>query len=791
MIQPGGARSVGTSVRRKEDPRILTGQGRYIDDVVLPGMVHAAFVRSVVPHGRLHGIDVSAARALPGVLAVYTGEDIKARTNAVQPGSIIGVNMMPGMKTPSFHALATDKVRFIGDPMALVVAETRYIAEDACELVIENCEPLAAVVTYEHALDPDRPPLFDELGDNIAMTGEMTIGDIDAVFARADRVVRATISVHRHQNVPMEGRGSIAAWDEEKGQLTFRTSTQSPHMVKMLMAPQLNLPMEKIRVIAGDVGGAFGLKTGLFREDVALAAAAMDLGRPIKWIEDRGEHLAASGQAREEMADIEAAVSAQGLLLGVKMDVKLNSGAYPCDPFPGAMYVGSISASFQGPTRIEAIAARSTAIFSNKATYVAYRGPWATADFLRERLLDIIAREFSIDTVEIRRRNYVVRDRPPLNMLSGQSFAGVTTMESLDQAAALVDWNAFRDRQRSARGEGRYLGAGVASYLEAAPGPRTPGTESEGGILGDEVTHLSLEHDGKVVVITQQHPHGQGHETTLAQVAADELGVAFEDVTVRYGDTDITPPALVATGGSRAATMANGAVLHGSRQLRMNLIELSADLLEASADDLRIESGAIRVAGSPNVTLTLRELARIVEEEPDRLPTGAGDKLRVTQSYDGGLGGWSGGTHCCFVEVDIDTGLVRIDRYLVVEDCGVPVNPAIVEGQVRGGIAQAIGAVLLEHSAYGDDGQFLAGTFMDYLLPTTTVVPNIEIHHLDTIPLDPHVNFRGVGEGGMIVAPAAITGAIEDALATLGVNVREQHLPPNRILELVGTIPAR
>jgi carbon-monoxide dehydrogenase large subunit len=512
----------------------------------------------------------------------------------------------------------------------------------------------------------------------------------------------------------------------------------------------------------------------------------------VKWIEDRLEHLSSSGQAREEMADLQAAVTDDGLLLGVKMNVKLNTGAYPGDPFPGAMMANAISGSFQGPTRIEAVTATSTVVFSNKATYVAYRGPWATGDFLRERLLDIIGRELGVDGLDIRRRNYVARGEPPLAMLTGQPFTGVTTRESVEQAALVAGWDGFRDRQRLARAEGRYLGVGMASYLEAAPGPLSPETEDIAkSIMGDQVAHVSVERGGKVVIITQQQPHGQGHETTLAQVAADELGVAFDDVSVRYGDTDITPPALVATGGSRAATMANGAVLHAARQLRGEILELAAELLEASADDLEISDGVIRVKGSPAITISLAEVARVVEETPERLPPGTDVNLTVTRTYDGGRGGWSGGTHCCFVEVDVETGLVRIDRYVVIEDCGVPVNPAIVEGQVRGAVAQAIGAVLLEHSAYSEDGQFLAATFMDYLLPTTMVVPNFEIHHLDTIPLDPDVNFRGVGEGGMIVAPAAITNAIEDALSPFGVQVREQHLPPARILDLLASVSAQ
>ena len=784
-----GARSIGARVQRVEDPRILTGRGRYVDDVVLPGMLHAAFLRSQVPHGRLRSLDVAAARQLPGVVAVYTGEDMARLTDPAQAGSVTGMNLTPGAKSPFFHALATDKVRHVGDPIALVVAEDRYLAEDALELIVEDIEMLEPVVTYEDALDPAKPAIFDELGDNVHLSYDVALGDIDAAFARADRVVRATVEVHRHQPVPMECRGTIASWDADTEQLTVWTSTQSPHMLRMVMPAQIRVPMEQIRVLAGDVGGGFGLKNGVSREDVAVVVAAKDLGRPVKWIEDRLEHLATAGHAREEMAELELAVTDDGLLLGVRMKAKVNIGAYPCDPFPGTMQAFTIPMFFQGPTRLEALAATSTVVFSNKATYVSYRGPWATGDFLRERALDLVAHELGLDPLTVRQRNYVVRDEPPLAMLTGRPFTAVTTQEAVAQAARLVDWEAFRHRQARARQEGRYLGIGMAAYLEAAPGPRVPGAAGTDP-MGAETTHLALDEGGKLVIVTRQQPHGQGHETTLAQVAADEFGVRFEDVTVRFGDTDVTPVAIVGTGGSRAATMANGAVLHASRELRQKVLSLAAEVLEASAEDLELSGSVISVRGTPAVSLELGELVRVVAEEPDRLPPGAADDLKVTRTFDGGEPGWSGGAHCCIVEVDVETGLVAFERYVVVEDCGVPVNPAIVEGQVRGGVTQAIGAVLLEHAAYDEDGQFVASTFMDYLLPTASLVPNFEIHHVDSIATDPDVNFRGVGEGGMIVAPAAITNAIEDALAPFGARVLEQHLPPARILELIGTVGA-
>jgi carbon-monoxide dehydrogenase large subunit len=688
------------------------------------------------------------------------------------------------------YALATDKVRHVGDPIALVIAESRYVAEDALELIAVDIEPLDPIVSYEDALDPAKPALFEDVGSNLAFQMELPLGDVDSAFARADRVLRATIAVHRQHPNPMETRGIVASWDAEAEKLTLHASTQSPHMLRLLLPGQIGVPMERIRVLAADVGGGFGLKNSVFREDVAVAAAAKDLGRPVKWVEDRLEHLATGGHAREEKADVELAVTDEGRVLGARLDLILNVGAYLADPFPGSTMAMAAVMFFQGPMKLEGLAAKATSVFSNKATYVSYRGPWATGDFLRERSLDIVARELDLDPVEVRRRNYVVRDEPPLAMLTGTPYTGVTTQECLEEAVRLMDVPTFRERQRGAREEGRYLGLGLAAYLEGAPPPRTNG-ERPADIVGDETTYLAIDERGRVVITTRQQPHGQGHQTTLAQVAADELGVRFTDVDVRWGDTDITPVTLIGTGGSRAATMANGSVLHGSRALKAKVLALAAELLEADAADLELADSTVSVRGTPGVALPLAELARIVATDPGRFPEGADPDLTVTQVFDGGEGGWSGGVHACVVEVDVETGLVEFERYVVVEDCGLPVNPAIVEGQIRGGVAQAVGAVLLEHAAYDEDGQFVSASFLDYLMPTSTLVPDIEVHHVQTVLNDPDVNFRGVGEGGMIVAPAAITSAIEDALAPFGAQVREQHLPPSRILELVGAVPVR
>jgi carbon-monoxide dehydrogenase large subunit len=580
---------------------------------------------------------------------------------------------------------------------------------------------------------------------------------------------------HRHQNVPMETRGSVSSFDPGTRQLTVWSACQGVNVVRTTLAAKLELPVESVRVHSEDVGGSFGLKMGASREDIACAAASMQLGRPVKWVEDRYEHMAASGQAREETFDVAAAVTNEGDILGLRVHITVDTGAYPA---MGHMVGRAIMAMIPGPYKIGALACDVTAAVTNKASYVAYRGPWAGETWLRERIIDLVARELGREPIEIRLRNVVTRDEEPTTMITGRSLEGVTARESLERAAELLDVPAFRERQAAARAEGRYLGLGCATFIEPAPGP----DPAAGGRARPEQMNIELADDGTVVVYTGQMPHGQGTQTTAAQIVADELGVRFEDVRVVIGDTELVPAGF--TGGSRSATMTGGAARHTARAMRARVLEVASHLLEASPADLELSDGKVAVRGVPARGMTLAEVVAAARE-PGRLPDDVDAALAVEGAYDGGRGGWSGGTHCAQVEVDIETGLVAFERYVVVEDCGELINPAVVDGQVRGGVAQGIGAVLLERSAYDDQGQFLSSTFMDYLLPTSMEIPRIQIDHLATVPLDPDVNFRGVGEGGMIVTPAAVNNAIEDALAPLGVRVHEQHLPPTRLVEMV------
>src|SRR5579859_4930428 len=776
MAAIAAERYTGASIKRSEDQRILTGAGRYVDDIKLPGMLHAAFVRSPLAHARVLSVDVSAARALPGVVAAFTGAELEEMT---VPGPDALVALLGGAgPTPEFTLLATDKVRFAGDPVAIVIAESRYVAEDGCEIVEVGYDELPPVTNASFALDPGSPPLFANLGNNIARPHSRSeFGDVFATFADADRVMDFRIEVHRHQNVPMEGRGCVASYDAGLGVMTVCAATQSVHVSKIAVAMRLGIEQDKVRVLAGDVGGSFGLKIGASREELAVAAASRAVGRPVKWVEDRGENLTASGQAREESFDVRAAVSNDGDLLGLDVKMIIDTGSYPA---LGVTVPDIMQAMLPGPYKLAALGFESTAAITNKAPYVAYRGPWASETFVRERVLDLIAQDLGLDPVQIRLRNVAPRTDPPALMITGRPLVGVTSRESLERVAELVDFPAFRRRQAQARAQGRYLGIGVATFIEAAPGPRSP--EGPSGPMGLESMRLRLEEDGIVALFTGQMPHGQSHQTTLAQIAADEFGVPFEQVRVVVGDSDVVPFGL--TGGSRSATMTGGVALHGARQLRSKVLDVASLLIEASAADLEIVDGQVRVVGDPDTAIGVGEVAR--QAASGEFGPGVDTSLQVEAAFDGGDSGWSGGSHCAIVEVDVETGIVTIERYVAAEDCGALINPAVVEGQIRGGIAQGIGAVLLERSAYDADGNYQSATFMDYLLPTACDIPRIEIAHLETVPLDADVNFRGVGEGGMIVAPPTVVNAIEDALAPFGVRIYEQHLPPVRILELIA-----
>ncbi len=771
---------IGASVKRVEDPRFLTGQGHYIDDLSFPGMLHAAFLRSPYAHARIVTIEAGAARALPGVVSVFTAEDFAGMINPI----VVDASL-PGCKPLPHTALVTEKVRFVGDLIAVVVAVNRYIAEDALDLIQVDYEPLPPVPNIEVALDPASAPLYESVGANIAYHDTFRNGDVDGAFGSADRVIRESFRQHRYINVPMETRGGLAVYEAASGELTYYAASQAPHAMRFFLGMQLGLPSHRVRVIAPDIGGAFGLKWSVYREDMVLAAAAMKVGRPVKWIEDRRENLTAGGHAREEDLTLEAAVKQDGTILGLKVTMTLDAGAYPVLPINPALFTSIVRTVLPGPYRFPAYQFEAKVALTNKAPYVAYRGPWAVESWVREVLIDIIGKELGLDPIEVRRANMLTKEEQPYKIASGVTIDRVSARETLERALELIDLPAVREEQRRQRAAGNLVGFGLATFIEPAPGGAA--YMADQGEKSKEMATVRIEPDGNVTVFTAQSPHGQSHETTLAQVVASELGVPFEAVKVVHGDTLVAPFSLSGTGGSRAATFASGAALFAAREVREKVLQVAAAMMEANPADLELTDGQVRVQGVPQKAIPLAQIAMLVYAAPGQLPPGSPTELVATHAYDGGEGGFSQATHCCWVDIDRQTGKVHITRYLVVEDCGTMINPAVVEGQVRGGTAQGIGGVLYEHAVYDENAQFLTGTFMDYLVPTAMEIPPIEIEHLETPAISP-VNFRGVGEGGAICAPPAITNAVSDAL---GVTITEQPLTPTRVLELLGVIPRR
>ena len=609
----------------------------------------------------------------------------------------------------------------MGDPVAMVIAESRYIAEDGCELVEVDYDDLPPVVTAAFALDPSSPPLFANLGNNIARAHSRNeFGDVPGTFAGADRVLDFHIDVHRHQNVPMEGRGCVASWDADLGEMTFHAATQSVHITRNGVAARLGLEGDKVRVLAGDIGGSFGLKIGASREELAVAAASKHLSRPVKWIEDRGENLTVSGQAREESFDIRAAVSNDGDLLGLDVQMIIDTGAYPG---MGTMVPDIMQAMLPGPYKLAAMGFESTAAITNKASYVAYRGPWASETFIRERVLNLIAKDLGLDPFEIRMRNVAPLHQP-----------------------------ARPDDHRPSAGGGhdqRVTGAGgPAGGLPGLPAPAGRGPAA--GPLprrrrGDVHRSRSGPAPGEGTAAWAVSPCACAWRKTASSRcsrARCRTGRAIRRRWPRSPPTssacrssrsgsssataDVVPFGL--TGGSRSATMTGGVALHGARDLKAKVLDFAAGLMEASPQDLLITDGNVWVQGDPDSAMAVSEVAR--RAASGQFEAGVGVELEVVATYDGGQGGWSGGTHAAIVDVDVETGIVKVERYIAVEDCGALINPAIVEGQIRGGVAQGIGAVLLERSVYAEDGNYVSATFMDYLMPTACDVPRIEIEHL-------------------------------------------------------------
>ena len=759
------ARLVGTPVHRKEDARLLTGRGRYVDDVVVPGMLHAAFARSDVARGRIVHLDVSAAQHAPGVVAVLTAENL----NPLLAGPMSATPVLDMAPSTTECVLAEGEVRFVGDPYALVVASSRALAEDAAELIEFDVEPLPPVVDYEAALTSAELVHAGAHDSNLAREMVLPVDDeLRDILELAPHVVTETFVQNRYLAVPMEPRGILAWWDPPTGAFEVWVSTQSPHDVRAVTSRITGVPARCIRVRMGDVGGGFGQKAYLARDEQVVLLAGYHLGRPIKWIEDRRENLVAATSSRADRCTVTLAADGDGRILGMTVDHLDDVGAYPLVPSAGSM--GAVF--FTGPYRIPKLAVTTRSVFTNTCPRAPYRGPWQFETYAREQAIDALARTMGLDPLELRRRNVVHRDELPYTLPVGVQIVDVSPEETLDQAAAIVGFAEFRERQRAELDAGRLLGIGIGLYIE----PQTLM-----GVYSAEPAHLRIQPDGSVDVYLGSGSHGQGIETTTAQLVAEHLGAAFDDITVHQGDTGETPYAF-GTGGSRSGPILGAAVRGAALAIRDKVADIAAHLLEASPDDLEIVDGVVSVRGTPARTRTLADVAKAAYHDVDALPPGMEPGLEVVHRYKGPLPFvFSNACHICCVEIDPVTGVVRVERYVVSEDCGVMINPAIVEGQIAGGVAQGLGGALLEDFLYDDAGNPLTTTFLDYLLPTATDVPTIEFGHIET-PAPTPGHYKGVGEGGAIGAPAAVANAVNDALALVGAHLGEAPFTPARIV---------
>lgn len=783
-IEISSPNMLGARVKRVEDPRLITGHGQYVTDIELPGMLHASFMRSPEAHAAIRRIDVSVARELPGVVAVYTGEDL---------GDAMAIRAdagYPTWQTSARPILADRRVRFVGEAMVMIIADDRYTAEDAASLVEIDLDPLPTIMTMDAALAEDVTPLHEGWETDCFVTRIKEAGDVDAAFAAADHTLTFRMTTQRYAAVPMEGRAVVADYNVHDEVLTIWDSTQVPHLARTGISQHLGHPEHHIRVIAPDVGGGFGLKCMVFPEEIAIPFAARALRRPVKWVEDRVENLTASAHARDARDDLQIAFNDDGEFVALQADIVVDSGAYSVWPYTAGMELGTAVNQMPGPYRWRTYRGRGAAVATNKAPHGPYRGvSRVAATFALERVVDEVARFLDMDPVELRKRNLIRSDEFPWESPGGYVFDSGSYVESMDLLAEMSDLPALRRRQAELRAEGRYLGIGVSCFNEQTA--HSFAEYAERGtpvVVGYDKAHVRMDADGKVTVFVDTHSQGQGHETSYAQLVGAQLSIPLEDVRVRFGDTE-TAPAGMGTFASRSTAMGGGSIQLATRELKAKLVRLAAHMLEAATWDIRLEDGQFFPAGSPGHGVSVREIARMVHLQSDKLPPGEDPLLEESYSYRGdpGTGTFPNCAQLALVEVDPDTGKVSVLDFFVVEDCGPVINPMLVEGQIHGGVGQGIGGALFEHSLYDEEtGQPLSTTFLDYLMPGTTDIPEIRLEHLYTpSPWTPG-GVKGAAEAGTTGSPAAIGNAVADALSGLGtVLVDELPLSPQRVYEYI------
>ena len=774
-------RIFGSGIRRREDPRLITGGSVYTDDVTLPGMVHAAILRSPHAHARITGVDTSAAAAAPGVIAVYTGADVDG---VLAPIPCAWIPPESDVKAVAHPAIAKDVVRYQGDAVAVVVADTRYQAEDALELINVGYEPLPAVVNPAAAMDSGAPQLHDDAPNNQAFHWVASGGDPDAAFAEADVVVSDTIVQQRLVPNAMEPRSAVANWLRSMGELTLWSTSQNPHIVRFLASLITGVAEHKIRVIATEVGGGFGSKIPVYADEMIAAFCAMRLNRPVKWTETRIENFQATIHGRDHVEKVEMAATRDGKITGVRSVVHAGMGAYLSTAAPGVPTILH-GLMYSGPYALSGVKADIYGVFTNTTPVDAYRGagrPEAT--FLLERLVDLVAAELGMDPVAVRRRNLIPKFDNGHDVVAGLTYDSGDYEAALDLALNRVGYSSLREEQAQARELGHYTGIGVSCYCEICGlGPsQVAGAVGFGGGLWESAV-VRFHPSGKVNAYVGVSPHGQGEETTFAQIVSDTLGVPLDDVEIVHGDTDNTPMGW-GTYGSRTTAVGAGALVLGLNKIKDKARALAAHLLEAAEADIEYADGQFFVRGTPDQSKSIQEIA-LMANVAWNMPEGMEPGLEASAFYDPPNFVYPFGAHAAVVDVDPDNGHIELRRYVAVDDCGPQINPMIVEGQVHGGVVQGAGQALWEGAVYGDDGQLLTGSMQDYALPKAHMVPDIETYSSETPSPHNPLGVKGIGETGTIASTVTIYNAVIDALRPLGVTRIEMPLTPQRVWQAI------
>ncbi len=774
----GIAAIVGSPIKRREDPRLITGQATYVDDIKLLGMLHMEVLRSPYGHARITSINIDEARKHPGVVAVYTAQDLKGKVGNIPVAAPLPPYITEGMgrRTP----LADGKVRFYGDPVAVVIAENRYIARDAVDLIDVDYEPLPAAINVEKAMQPGSPLLYEEFGTNVPVAIHPPAEDIDKVFAdvvaNGGVVVKDRFVNQRVAPSSMETRGVVAEYRKSDKALSLWSSSQIPHLLRNYLAEQLGLQQHKVRVIVPEVGGGFGCKLNIYPEEALTAFASMQTGRPVKWIEDRGESLAATIHGRDQVNYMEAAATKDGKVVGVKFHVISDLGSY-LQFFTDVIAIAFTLPMLSGCYDIPNVYSKCDIVFTNKAPTDAYRGagrPEAT--YMIERAMDLVAFELKRDPADVRMQNFVKPDQFPHTMATGALYDSGNYAGALEKAMDMIDYRSLREEQKQKRSEGKLLGIGVSSYVEICGiGPK--GTTPFGVF---ESARVRIEQTGTVMVYTGTSPHGQGEETTFAQLVAQEFGIPVDDILVMHGDTDSTPEGR-GTYGSRTTAVGGTAIYQASLRLKEKMKTIAAAMLEASPEDITVEDGKFSVVGSEQKSVAFAQVAATANTS-NTLAPGIEPGLETTVFFEPAACTFPFGTHICVVEVDKETGEGEIVRYIAVDDCGPQINPLIVAGQVHGGIVQGIGQAMYEEVVYDEEGQLLTSTFMDYAMPIAPELPLFELGHTVT-PTDVNpLGVKGVGEAGTIGATPAVAAAFADAL---GLKHIDMPLKPEKLWRLI------